>query len=190
VNVSLETIVVALHALPRRDAPVFVGISGFGGSGKSTFAQELAARLGESEIVPMDNFWRPEFNVRSSDWVAYDRERLIELVLRPAKRGKTIHYQMHDWETGTPGSWRTVSPASFLLIEGISALHPNLFPYYDYTVWVDCPLETAEARGLQRDYPDGRDETQVWTTIWTPNERDYFAKYRPDRLADARYKTG
>src|SRR5687768_16265079 len=120
-NLSLQTLVAPLRALPppHGGAPVIVGISGFGGSGKSTLARELAEQLGEGEIVSLVSFWVPERDVHSADWDAYDRERLIERVLRPAKRGEAIRYQRHDWQTGALGEWRTVPSTRFLIIEGI-----------------------------------------------------------------------
>jgi uridine kinase len=136
----------------------------------------------------MDAFFVAEWDVRGDDWPCYDRDRLIAQVLAPARAGATITYQGWDWQNAVPGRWETVPPCRYLLVEGVSALHPPLLPYYDLTVWIDCPLEEATERGLRRD----RDEFGVpdaarhWYERWMPNERDYMAKYRPDLSATVR----
>jgi uridine kinase len=188
----LQPILEAIHNqwMPT-DRPFLIAISGFGGSGKSTLAraleQALENTLKSASIVGMDEFWNPDGDVRSSDWTAFDRDRLEAQVLLPARSGQAIRYQEFDWQTAQLGAWRDVPASQYLIIEGISALHPNLLEYYDFRVWVDCPLETARDRGLARGQAWGNDETEIWTTRWQPNDHDYFQKYRPDRLADFVY---
>jgi uridine kinase len=187
---SFEELLTLIRALPEPPVgPRIVAISGFGGAGKTTLTKRLAEALNAdsnssatAEIVRMDAFFVEEWDVRGDDWPCYDRDRLIEQVLRPARAGETITYQGFDWQHAVSGRWETVSPCQFLLVEGVSALHPPLLPYYDLTVWVDCPLEEATERGVRRD----RDEFGIadaayhWNERWMPNEQDYFAKYRPD----------
>jgi uridine kinase len=188
----LQPILEIIHSrLTHTDQPFLIAISGFGGSGKSTLARALKRALEQTlesaTIIGMDEFWNPNGDVRSSDWTAFDRNRLEAQVLRPTRAGQAIRHQEFDWQTAQLGAWRDVPASQYLIIEGISALHPNLLEYYDFRVWVDCPLETARDRGLARGYAKGNDETEVWTTRWLPNDRDYFEKYRPDRLADFVY---
>ena len=38
---------------------MLVGIDGRGGAGKSTYARELAAQLGDSVVIEFDDFYRP-----------------------------------------------------------------------------------------------------------------------------------
>jgi uridine kinase len=177
--------------LKQINQPFIIGISGFGGSGKSTLAQALKQALENTlksaTIIGMDEFWNPNSDVRSSDWMAFDRDRLEAQVLLPARSGQAIRYQEFDWQTAQLGAWQDVTANQYLIIEGISALHPNLLEHYDFRIWVDCPLETARDRGLARGYARGNDQTEVWTTRWLPNDHDYFQKYRPDRLTDFVY---
>jgi uridine kinase len=168
--------------------PLVVGISGFGGSGKSTLAKSLANRL-DAEIVSLDEFWLPENDVLSINWEVFDRARLEQQVLIPAFKEQPIRYQVFDWQQGKLGEWRSLKNTSYLIVEGISALHPNLLQYYDFKIWVDCPLELAQKRGLDRGkYEYGIDETEHWINVWAPNDRAYFEKYRPDLLADFLYQ--
>lgn len=189
-NRHFESLLEHLRALEKpTEQPFLLGISGFGGSGKSTLAKNLAEVLLHAQIVAMDDFWLHSNDVRSSDWPAFDRERLEAQVLKPAQAGQAVRYQRYDWKAQALGEWIEVPSSDFLIVEGISALHPNLLPYYDFKIWVDCPLETAKERGLARGYGWGIDETKVWLERWMPNDADYFVKYRPDLQADFIYPT-
>lgn len=187
-NRHLENLLAQLSDHPKPLERAFlIGISGFGGSGKSTLAQNLAQALPDVQTVGMDDFWLHSRDERSSDWPAFDRERLETQVLQPARAGLPVRYQRYDWNQQALGDWVELPASDFLIVEGISALHPNLLPYYDFTVWVDCPLEIAKERGLARGYGWGIDETKVWEGRWMPNDADYFAKYRPDLQTDFLY---
>jgi hypothetical protein len=54
---------------------------------------------------------------------------------------------------------------------------------------VDCPLEIATKRGMERDRKWGNDYDSEWLTIWKPNEQDFLDKYHPDKLADFIYSS-
>ena len=185
---NFDRLLERIHAkLVPKDRPLVIGVSGFGGSGKSTLAARLAGALGSVNVVCMDDFWDHARDGRSSDWDAFDRSRLEAQVLRPARAGGLVRYQAYDWVLRELGAWVDVPGGQYLIVEGISALHATLLPYYDLTVWVDVPLELARERGLARGYAWGNDETEVWTSRWMPNDRDYFDKHRPDRQADVVY---
>ncbi|MBW4421608.1 MAG: hypothetical protein KME13_20690 [Myxacorys californica WJT36-NPBG1] len=121
----------AILGLPNpQNQLISIGISGFGGSGKSTLARRLAKQLHAAAVVSMDEFWVAERDVRSSDWTVFDRDRLEHQVLIPATQGNPIRYQVFDWHQGKLGGWREIEVIDYLIVEGISALHPSLLPYY------------------------------------------------------------
>lgn len=169
--------------------PFLIGISGFGGSGKSTLAREIAQQLESVETVSIDEFWLPDCNVLSEDWIVFDRDRLRQQVIIPAHQNQPITYQVFDWEQGKLGNLKQLPDSNYLIIEGISVLHPDLCSSYGFTIWVDCPLELAQARGLNRGKTEYNiDESEIWINCWTPNDRAYFEKYRPDLKADYLYR--
>ncbi|MBW4540754.1 MAG: AAA family ATPase [Myxacorys chilensis ATA2-1-KO14] len=173
-----------------QEQPISIGISGFGGSGKSTLSRRLVKQLHAAEVISMDEFWVPERDVRLSDWTVFDRDRLEHQVLIPATQGNPIRYQVFDWHQGKLKDWREIEVVDYLIIEGISALHPTLLPYYRFKIWVDCSLEVAQQRGLRRGTTEYNiDETESWVERWTPNDRVYFQKYRPDLQANFLYPT-
>jgi uridine kinase len=68
-------------------------------------------------------------------------------------------------------------------------LHPDLLKFYDFKIWVDCPLDIATQRGIKRDQEWGNDHDDLWLNIWMPNERDFMTKHRPDLAADTKVNT-
>ena len=77
------------------------------------------------------------------------------------------------------------------MVEGIGLIHPEIVSFFDLTVWIDCPLEVASERGRRRDNESHNvDHDALWRDLWTPNDHDYFEKFRPDQQADVIYLSG
>ncbi len=166
----------------------FIAISGFGGSGKSTFSGEIRERLDQCEVVPIDDFIIGRRDERSSDWSTFDRNRLHEDILKVARPNVPLSYKIYnsgEWVAGKGGISRTITPQKFLIVEGCGILHPDLMPYYDYSVWIGQSGDTAWEKAKTRDRSEGNNNDQLWDEIWGPNDIDYFNKYRPDQLATA-----
>lgn len=185
---GLITLIKAIK--PREGRPAFVAISGFGGSGKSTLALNLCENLSGADIVPIDDFIVGPREQRSGDWQTFDRERLRRGILEQAHFGEPLSYRKYnsgEWVNGRGGKVRTVTPRQVLIVEGCSVIHPELMPYYDCSVWIDCSQDIALANAKQRDQTEtslfGDDDTaKLWDEIWGPNDRDYFETFRPDQM--------
>lgn len=173
------------HIPSRPTSCSIVGISGYGGAGKSTLAQQLGMRLA-APVVSIDEFGTAAVFQRSTAWDGFDRARLVRQVLAPLRAGdRQVRYdRCDDWET-----WLTVStPISvdrFLVLEGVGVFHPDLLPYLDYRVWIDIPLTEATRRGIAREAALGRAVRPLWEATWAPNERDFEARFHPRATADA-----
>lgn len=80
---------------------IFVAVDGPGASGKSTFAQHLAASLPDACVVHVDDFYLPS-GLRSErvDRVGplFDLPRLAREVTIRASNGHTVRYQRYDWD--------------------------------------------------------------------------------------------
>ena len=173
--------------------PALIALSGFGGAGKTTLAQQIKATIRDAEIISIDDFVSDKLCERSEDWSGFDRERFRRQVLEPARSGKSVRYEVYDFDQKQTSSWRSVAPSKYLLLEGCSILHPDLMPYYNLSIWIDCPLAVATERGICRDralrdqaqsvYHDELYYEQLWHTVWMPNEQNFFTRYRPDHLA-------
>lgn len=185
----MQEILCAIQNLKAKNRPAIIAISGFGGSGKSTLAAALKGQLRGAQVITVDDFAVGRAHERSADWSCYDRQRLQKQVLEPAQQGKPICYQAYDWQHDRLGEWRAVPSSTYLIIEGVGILHPDLLRYYDFKIWVDCRLKTATQRGMKRDRQLGNNHDNLWLNIWAPNDRDFMAKHRPNTVADSIYDT-
>jgi uridine kinase len=163
--------------------PTLIGVEGFGGSGKTTFAQKLKETLGNAYVVNIDDFIVKE-KATDPSWDNggfFDRKRLERQVLIPAKTGKPVRYEELLWETNTLSQPKIVPEVDYLIVEGISCYHPNIAHYYDYKIWIDTPIEIANQRGRAR---AGSSENAKHWDLWTENDLRYQKKYHPEQLAD------
>jgi uridine kinase len=156
-------------SLPR--PATVVGIAGWSGSGKTTLARELARELGAT-LFPLDLYYRDlsQFPVDSRDKQNFDHPDSLESELfiehiRELGAGRAIQRPAYDFSrhTRVTGDFETVEPAPFLIVEGILALHyEELWPLYDFSVYVDAPEEICLNRRIYRDMRErGRTEESV-----------------------------
>jgi uridine kinase len=172
-----------------------VGIDGCGGAGKSRLATKvrvtLASRDRDISIVHMDDFYLPSalrngtlgLNAVGS---AFDWQRLRDQVLVPLTAGQPARYQRYDWPTDALAEWQNV-PNGIVIVEGVYSTRLELEPYYDLTVWVECPRPVRLARGIER---DGEAARRKWEDEWMPAEDRYVKEQSPHTRADMVYTEG
>jgi uridine kinase len=155
--------------LPER--PVLIGIAGCSGSGKTTLARELAVQL-EATLFPLDLYYRDlsQFPLDARDKQNFDHPDSLESELivehvRGLAEGRTIQRPVYDFSrhTRVAGAFELVVPARFVLVEGILALHyAELWPLYDFSIYVDAPNKVCLNRRIYRDMRErGRSEESV-----------------------------
>jgi uridine kinase len=155
--------------LPRRT--VVVGIGGCSGSGKTTLARELAAQL-DATLFPLDLYYRDlshlDADVRclqNFDHPDSLESELFVAQIRELAEGRAIQRPVYDFarHARVAGAFDVVEPAPFLVVEGILALHyAELWPLYDFSVYVDAPNEICLNRRIYRDMRErGRTEESV-----------------------------
>ncbi|PTH85487.1 hypothetical protein C9J60_28950 [Streptomyces sp. A244] len=141
-----------------------VGVDGHAGSGKSTFAGQLAAALGGAPVLRLDDIASHD---ALFDWTG----RLLEQVIEPLSQGRTAHYAPYDWRVRRFGPSRPLPPAPVLLVEGVGAGRRALRSHLALLLWMELPREEAWARGRSR---DGEEQREFWNG-WVPAERRHFA---------------
>ncbi|MER6345770.1 uridine kinase family protein [Streptomyces sp. NPDC001595] len=155
----------ALRHLPPSCGPVrLVGVDGHAGSGKSTFAGELAGALGGAPVLHLDDI---ASHAELFDWTG----RLLSEVIEPLRRGTTARYAPYDWRARTFGPTRPLPPAPVVLIEGVGAGRRALRPHLARLLWMELPREESWTRGRSR---DGAEQREFWDG-WVRAERRHFA---------------
>ncbi|MFD2925023.1 uridine kinase family protein [Halobacillus naozhouensis] len=161
---------------------LLIGVDGCGGAGKSTWAEYMLSITQKGAVVHMDDFYFPSRQrVYPPDIGGhFDWKRMLEQVLEPLSQNRAACYQCYDWDNDELAEWHDVSPSGVVVIEGCYAARNELRPYYDYTVWVDCPRGLRLQRGLKR---DGEDALSFWLD-WMKQEDRYQDNQQPRSKVD------
>ena len=86
-----------------------------------------------------------------------------------------------DWKKHTAAEFHKVNPRKPLVIEGSGALSAANRELGTFGIWIRLDEETRLERKKGR---DGRIDLEQWER-WGMQEARFFARERPDRLADA-----
>jgi uridine kinase len=144
--------VVALAA--SRPKPLLVAVDGLPLSGKTTLALRLIKELG-AECLGLDDLVRPEAEWPSRDKpsLPFDFVRYDEFVdaVRSLAQNRCCSFHPYNWEKGHIEDLpKVVRGDGIALVEGVSALHPDLAPLYDLRVGIESDMETTLAASLER----------------------------------------
>ncbi|EGX61259.1 hypothetical protein SZN_03162 [Streptomyces zinciresistens K42] len=148
-------------------------MDGHAGSGKSTFAGELARALGGAPVLHLDD-------LASHDELFTWTGRLSAQVLEPLARGAVAHYSPYDWRERRFGPARALAPAPVVLVEGVGAGRRALRPRLARLLWMDLPRARSWARGRSR---DGEEQREFWDG-WVAAEHAHFADDPSQPFAD------
>jgi uridine kinase len=135
-----------------------LAIDGLPLAGKTTLADRLAAAIGGA-CVFLDDFIKPEREWRWRDRPSFpfDFIRHDEFVgtVRSLARDGACRYRPWDYRTGERADADVAvrrEDGRPVIVEGVSALHPDLAPLYDLRIWVESDaatvLDAARARGV------------------------------------------
>lgn len=185
--IDLQTLCSEIQHRAHGRAHFVIALSGFGGSGKSTTAKALLKELGDGEIIHLDDFIHDRLSQRSDSWEGFEWDRLTEQVLKPIAEGaNAIDYGIYNWQSNKITEKRKVVLPKYIILEGVGLIRDDLKKYFDITVWIDVPLDVASERGKHRDMieHEAPQHANLWDTIWTSNDQDYFAKYQPKNNVD------
>lgn len=164
--------------------PLFIGIAGGSGSGKTTIANNVAARLPDVVLIQHDSYYRhrPELSFEERSRVNYDHPDSLETELlishlRRLAGGRAVERPTYDFTRHLRSEeTERVTPARVVIVEGILVLaDPDLRSHLDLKVYVDADPDLRLARRLSRDIEErGRTAASVL--------EQYFATVRPMHL--------
>lgn len=176
-----------------------VAIDGVDGAGKTHFADELAAQLRHRDVAvvraSVDGFHNPpevrygrgrnspEGFFRDS----YNYDALCGLLLEPLQRGdRQFMRAVYDVHEEAPVDCQTTEDAfdrGVLIVDGIFLHRPELFHYWDYSVFLDVDFSVSIPRGAQRGYGDP-DPSSASNSRYVEGQRMYLRECRPRGHAD------
>jgi len=161
--------------------PTFIAIDGRSGSGKSTFASDLAQHLATTSTVAV---------LRLEDlyhgWQGLGRACELYAQLLPAlASGQPVTYPTWDWATDSVGPQQSFAPGEIVIIEGVGALNDQTLGFIDLGIWLDAPEDFRRERALTR---DGQTYRPYWDT-WAAQEHTYLLEHSPQHHANLRIDT-
>lgn len=167
------------------DRPLFIGIAGGSGSGKTTIARSVVSRLeGKVALVPHDAYYRhrSDLSFEERTRVNYDHPESLETELlvkhlETLRSGVAIEQPVYDFSTHLrSGETVNIEPGQVVVVEGILVLaEPELRSELDLKIFVDTDPDLRLARRIERDIEErGRTVDAVL--------EQYFATVRPMHL--------
>ncbi|MET9432097.1 MULTISPECIES: hypothetical protein [unclassified Streptomyces] len=164
-RLDLRRLAGELAGLPPSCGPVrLIAVDGHAGSGKSTFAERLAAALGGAPVLHLDD-------IASHDELFAWTDRFRAQVLDPLHRGEVARFHSYDWISRRfAGPARELPPAPVALIEGVGAGRRDLRPSLARLLWMERGAAESWARGRHRDGPA---QSAFWDG-WTVAETRHF----------------
>lgn len=142
--------------------PVFIGMAGGTGSGKTTVTQAILSQLpGESvALIEQDSYYRNLSHLPFSERIknnfdhpeAFETELLVEH-LAALSRGEPIRKPLYDFVTHTRREeTESVEPRDIIVVEGILILEDQrLRDRLDIKIFVDTDADVRILRRLVRD---------------------------------------
>jgi uridine kinase len=187
----------------RPEHPLRVAIDGPDAAGKTTLADQLAARLvpSDREVIraSIDGFHRPrlerrrrgETDPRGYYNYAFDYPMLRRLLLDPLAPGGRRRYRTVGFDFRTDERVeqpeRIATPHDVLLFDGVFLLRPELVDAWDLRIFVSIDLDESVRRGVDRDadlFGSGADAERRYRTRSAAGQRLYLAESRPVATAD------
>lgn len=148
---------------------VVVAIDGPAGSGKSSLAALVSARL-SAPIVHMDDLF-PGW-----DGLAAAPALLTAQVLAPLQRSEPAAFRRFDWAADRFAELVPVPPDDYLVVEGCGCSVGVARQYATVRVWLDAEHDERMRRGIARD-------GDMFAPHWERWARQEQAMYEADRTA-------
>jgi len=181
-----------------------VAVDGRTGSGKSTFADELAAAIrvkGRSTLrASLDDFKKPWRDAREKGYDrmtgegyyrdAHDFDAARILLLEPAGADGDGRVALCAFDPLTGADHRATVIAAptdaVLVVDGVFAFRPEYNDFWDVRIWMDVAEEVSRERGVARDTErEGSDEAaRIYDTRYRVSEQLYIDEVHPQQRAD------
>ena len=182
--------------------PIFIGIAGGTGSGKSTFTNRLKETFGDKvSVVYYDNYYkrrdelpfeeRKKINYDHPD--AFETDMLIDHI-RKLRDGQSVECPVYDYTVHNRSDKTiTIHPADVILVEGIMVLqNDELRSLLDIKVYVEADADERILRRVIRDVKErGRDVEGIAKQYLTTVKPMHYIYVEPTKyMADIVMNSG
>jgi uridine kinase len=142
--------------------PIFIGITGGTGSGKSTIAREIYKKFGEQCIamIEQDSYYKDQSQLSFEDRIktnydhpdAFDTELIVKH-LNMLLSGQAVEKPIYDFEVhNRKNETITVAPREIVILEGIMILEDTAIrDLLDIKIYVDTDADVRIIRRMVRD---------------------------------------
>ncbi|MEA3328042.1 MAG: hypothetical protein U9R53_12190 [Chloroflexota bacterium] len=183
--------------------PLRVAVDGVDAAGKTFLAEELVQNLNKShrQIIraSVDDFHNPKsirwekgsLSPEGFYFDSYNYKSLIEKLLEPLgpdgnRRYQTSAFDLHR-DRSMKSPLRTASEDEILIMDGIFLLRPELFPYWDLTIYLATDFKNSMFRGVVRDTKligSAEEATRRYHERYIPGQQLYHREVKPLDKAD------
>ena len=136
---------------------LLVGITGAGGAGKTTFAQNVVHYYGNenSVTIDLDDYLLSREERGKLEVTGYNpkanRLYLARDHLESLGVGKEVYKPRYDHSTGKNLSEELVKPKPLIIVEGVTTLYPELRELFQISFFLDAFEETQLKSRINRD---------------------------------------
>jgi phosphoribulokinase len=181
----------------KTSKPLIVGITGAGGAGKTTFADNIVLYYGKEHCatIDLDDYlisreergtlgltgYHPQANNLS-----LARDNILELI-----NCKDIQKPTYNHVTGKSGETQIVNSRPLIIIEGVTTLYPELADLINISFYLDALESTQIQSRIERDVNKRGYTLQQALTLFEALKPDYKKYIEPGKkLASVVFEVG
>ncbi len=165
-----EKITEILPLLPKKG---IIAIDGYAAAGKSTFATELAERIG-AVVIKIDDYFLP-VNERKDLIVGHiDKLRFFEEVINGIESKKDFYTRAFDCKKQELKAPVLHKKSDIYIFEGTYSMEPEINYYVNCGIFMTVNRDIQQERILNR---NGKEGLKAFNELWIPKEVEYFVEY-------------
>ena len=157
---------------------ILIVVGGPGGTGKSTFSQELSEVLDDSSVVRLDDYKKPrQARASMNIFGAHPNANRMELMIQHFQllsQGKSIEKPVYNYDTGEADSTESFTPGKYVILDGEVSTYREFEPYIDFSIFIDSDWQTQLHTRLVRDLDEKNyDKDKAINTFLHSNIREF-----------------